>query len=349
VGLKPVRRPDPLTVSGLGPWLASAVAASRVDVVASKRLAGGAVQENWQLDIVVADGPRQGAHSWLLRTDAAARIPVSLDRGTEYDVLALAHQRGIAVAEPIARSATADLLGAPFLVQQLLPGSAQPHVLLRDKALVTYADSLAVALAEQLARIHAIRPGSDVTVKLPLPAAIGPARNEVARLRKALDNAGEPRPALEYILCWLHDTAPPAGDIVLVHGDFRTGNYLVDGGRLAGVLDWEFAHWGDRHEDLGWFTARCWRFGRDADEAGGIAKLGVFLDAYNAAAGTQITPESLVYWQIMAAAKWATIAVLQGDRYRRHGEERLELALTGLMAPEMEFDALTAIKALGQT
>ena len=39
-----------------------------------------------------------------------------------------------------------------------------------------------------------------------------------------------------------------------------------------------------------------------------------------------IAPQAIAYWQIMAAAKWATIAVLQGDRFRKGGEERLELA-----------------------
>ena len=60
-------------------------------------------------------------------------------------------------------------------------------------------------------------------------------------------------------------------DITLIHRDYRTGNYLVDEGRLAGVLDWEFAGWGDPREDIGWFTARCWRFGGVEREAGGIA------------------------------------------------------------------------------
>ena len=48
---------------------------------------------------------------------------------------------------------------------------------------------------------------------------------------------------------------------VLCHGDFRTGNYLVEEGRFVALLDWEFAGWGDPDEDLGWFCSRCWRFG----------------------------------------------------------------------------------------
>ena len=39
---------------------------------------------------------------------------------------------------------------------------------------------------------------------------------------------------------------------VIVHGDFGPQNVLVDGHRIAAVLDWEFAHVGQSIEDLAW-------------------------------------------------------------------------------------------------
>ena len=343
---KSAARVDLAAAPGLAGWLAGAIGASSVRIVGASRLAGGAVQDNWRLGVEVADGVRKGSHVWVLRTDAAARLSLSLDRATEYEVICAAYANGVRCAEPIAQCAAADVIGAPFFVQGWLEGSSQARQLVRDPALPGYGRQLAGELAVELGRIHAITPDR---VSLPLQTAPteAPARHEVARLRKALDNAGEPRPALEYVLVWLDGNAPAATEIVLLHGDFRTGNYMVEDGRLKGVLDWEFAHWGDRHEDIGWLTARCWRFGRDDLAAGGIAGLEPFLAAYAAASGCSIDPRPVAYWQIMAAAKWATIAVLQGDRYRKGGEERLELALTGLMAAEMEHDALAGIKALG--
>ena len=65
---------------------------------------------------------------------------------------------------------------------------------------------------------------------------------------------------LEWTLRWLEKHAPSTGETVLCHRDFRTGNYMVNDGKLTGVLDWEFAGWGDPHEDVAWFCARCWRF-----------------------------------------------------------------------------------------
>lgn len=327
----------------LATWLASAVSASRVDIRAAARLSGGAVQENWRIDVTVADGPYVGERTWVLRTDAVARIAVSLDRAAEFKVLEAAHAAGVKVARPVARCADANVIGAPFLVQEFIPGIAQARRLVRDPELPRYGEALTAELGAELARIHAMTPETAPALGiLPLPMR-PPARAAVELLRKALDGAGEPRPALELILVWLDTNAPERRPLALVHGDYRTGNYLVDAGRLAAVLDWEFAHWGDPHEDIGWLIARCWRFGGDEREAGGIGSRRAFYDGYNAVAAEPLDETVIGYWEVMAAAKWAAIAVLQGDRFRTGGETSIELALTGLMPAEMELDALDLI------
>lgn len=333
--------------TALSAAIAHSIGADAVAITSATTLAGGAVQENWRIDATVTGGPRAGAHTWVVRTDASARIPLSLDRETEAKVLAAAHTAGVKVAEPIATAGADGALGKPYVVQKWIEGSAQARRIVRDPALPGQGPALARDLAAELARIHAIGPPRPDLAALPL-AILTPARAEVARLRAALSKAGEPRPSLEYILYWLDQHAPPARPLVLVHGDYRTGNYMVRDGRLTGILDWEFAHWGDPDEDIGWLTARCWRFGNDSLETGGIAPLGVFLEAYAAASGRRVHADAVRYWQIMAAAKWAVIAVLQGDRFRLGGEARLELALTGLMPAEMEHDALSDILAWGR-
>lgn len=216
---------------------------------------------------------------------------------------------------------------------------------MRDPDLAQFGDSLARELGAELARIHAIRPARDVLPFLPVPIG-NPSRHAVADMRKALDGASEPRPALEYILGWLDRNAPEPKALVLAHGDFRTGNYMVDGGRLTAILDWEFCHWGDPREDIGWFIARCWRFGNDDKVAGGIARFASLLEGYNAGTADKVTAPEVQYFEVLAAAKWATIALVQGDRFVRGGERSIELALTGLMPPEMEFDAIEIIDKL---
>ncbi|MEZ5849775.1 MAG: phosphotransferase family protein [Hyphomicrobiaceae bacterium] len=333
---------DPAGIGRLTPWLAPTIGAQDVTVVTAELLAGGAVQENWRIDVDVTGGPHQGAHAWVLRTDAAARLDMSLDRVAEFRCIEAAHAAGVTVAAPIAACADAGVLGAPFSIQALVTGNAQARRIVRDPNLSEYGEALAHALGGELARIHAIRPADGVLPFLPIPM-YNPNRLLVAALRRGLDGASEARPALEYILSWLDAHAPEPRAIGLVHGDFRTGNYMVDGGRLTAILDWEFCHWGDPREDIGWFIARCWRFGNDAKVAGGIARFAALLDGYNAVAREPVTAGEVQYFEALAAAKWATISLLQGDRFVKGGERSLELALTGLMPPEMEVDALDVI------
>jgi aminoglycoside phosphotransferase (APT) family kinase protein len=336
---------DPGRLDTLEAWLRGALDARAVRLSGLTLLTGGAIQENWKMSASVDGGPTAGSHIWVLRTDPKSRLPLSLDRAGEFSVLKVAHAAGVTVPAPIVRCADASVLGTPFLIQNFVAGTTQARKLVRDPFIAHYGEALAERLGAELATLHRVHPPRDDLAFLPIPL-LPPARAEVTKLRAALDGATEARPALEYVLVWLDAHAPATPQMSLIHGDFRTGNYAVDGGRLAGILDWEFAHWGDRHEDIGWFTARCWRYGSDANEAGGIAGHEPFYRGYNRAAEHPVDHEAVTYWQIMAAAKWATIAVLQGDRYRKGGESSLELALTGLMAPEMELDALDGIAAL---
>ena len=270
---------------------------------------------------------------------------MSLDRASEFAVLQAAWAAGVAVAEPIARCADKDVIGAPFLVQKFVAGTAHARSITRDPDLAEWGSELAGELAGMLARIHSVNPGNSDLPVLPVPIG-GAAQQEIAKCREALDGASEARPGLEYVFCWLERHAPQnPGQLVLVHGDYRTGNYLVQNGRLGAILDWEFAHWGDADEDIGWFCAQCWRFGNNDLEAGGIAPRDAFVSAYEAAAGRRLNAQRIRYWEIMAAAKWATIALLQGDRFRKGGEVSVELALTGLMVSELELEALDGIEA----
>src|SRR5690606_37216759 len=109
---------------------------------------------------------------------------------------------------------------------------------------VSDADSPVITrqLGQELARLHAVRPPHPLLGVLPLPhGAVAQAR--VHGYRQALSHIPEPHPVLEYALNWLEDNPPAPAGVVLCHGDFRTGNYMVQGTRVTGVLDWEFAAW----------------------------------------------------------------------------------------------------------
>ncbi|MDH5265656.1 MAG: phosphotransferase, partial [Betaproteobacteria bacterium] len=141
-------------------------------------------------------------------------------------------------------------------------------------------------------------------------------------------------------LAWCARNAPAPLPPCLLHRDYRTGNYLVHDGRLAAILDWEFAAWGDAREDLGWMLARCWRFARPDREAGGTGSADDFLAGYAEAGGRATTREETRYWQVMAHLRWAVIALQQAERHRSGSQPSLELALTAHIVPELEQEIL---------
>jgi aminoglycoside phosphotransferase (APT) family kinase protein len=52
----------------------------------------------------------------------------------------------------------------------------------------------------------------------------------------------------------LRSSAPAPLAPALVHGDFRLGNRLAEGERIAAVVDWEIWSVGDPRVDVGWFV-----------------------------------------------------------------------------------------------
>ena len=53
-----------------------------------------------------------------------------------------------------------------------------------------------------------------------------------------------------------------------------------------------------------------------------------------------MTPEALVYWQVMAHIRWAIIALQQAQRHLSGVERSLELALTGRIVAELEHEII---------
>ena len=332
MGLTPAEARDRLQAF-LAEWAGGPVAVTRFE-----KLGGGAIQENWLLDVAIGEGERKGRHELVLRRDAPSAVAASHGRAREFQILKVAHEAGVTVPAPILVCEDAGVLGGPFFVMQRLMGEAAGHRLTKrpvDEALVR-------SLGRELAKIHSLTPDTPsgrMLAFLPKPkGAVATAR--IAQYRQWLDALGDPRPALEWALRRLELSAPGKTEVVLCHRDFRTGNYMADGGVLTGILDWEFAGWGEREEDIGWFCARCWRFAARDREAGGIASRRPFYDAYAESSGHAIDAARVAWWETMAHVRWAVIACQQAARYLKQGEQSLELALTAHVVPELELEAL---------
>jgi aminoglycoside phosphotransferase (APT) family kinase protein len=315
-------------------WLRGATGAADLDIGAMALLSGGAIQQNWALDVKRAGRDE----AWVLRTDNAATLAVSLPRSAEFALLKAAFGAGVTVPEPLSLCEDTAILGAPFFIMRRVQGIAAGHRVVKSETLCGGRDEAVRALGRELARIHRITPPRVDLAFLGAPpddACLA----FVAEQRAALDRQALPRPILEWGLRHLERYAPPPLPPVLNHNDFRTGNLMLAEAGVTAVLDWEFAAWGEPHADLGWFCAKCWRFG-SAHEAGGIGGREAFYAGYAAEAGHAVDAARVTWWELAAHIRWAVIAIDQAARHLSGRETSLELALTGHIVPELEWEIL---------
>ncbi len=335
----PLDLADEGTRDALAAWLAAAAGADGARIEDSAPLTGGAIHQHWRIDVAFEGGPLAGDPvALVLRAEGDATLEESLSVAEEFAIARAAFEGGVAVPEPLWQCDD-SVIGRAFSIWRFVEGVAAGHLLVRDETLGGPRPALLARLGEELARIQTLTPGHPGIEWLPVPEP-SPALAAVATYRAALDAHPRPRPALEWGLRWLEREAPDTERLVLVHSDYRTGNFIVGEDGLRGVLDWEFARWGDPLEDPAWLSARAWRFNRYDRRAGGLGDLADFERGY----GRELPPRALHYWEVMAHVRWAVIAIHQGERHSSGRQPSLELALTGRIVDEVELEVLTLIE-----
>ena len=300
--------------------------------VALEHVPGGASRETWLLSA--------GERRWVLRRDppgAESYVPLAV----EVEVIGAAAHEGAPVPRVLAFEPEGGRFeSAGFLMAHVEGTSVGPRVLRRDE-LGDARERLSDQLAEALARVHSVDPEA-----LPsLARSEGDTALAACEFwERALDEIGEPLPAVEAGLRWLRLHPPPPPERpALVHGDFRLGNFIVDETGLAAVIDWELCHAGDPAEDVGWLCIRSWRFGNDALPVAGVGRLDEFLDAYEAAGGVRPDPERLRWWEILGNVKWAVICARQAHDHLTGRRPSAELASLGRRICEPEWDLLELV------
>jgi aminoglycoside phosphotransferase (APT) family kinase protein len=309
-------------------------------------LAGGASQETWQLDLSISAEETRGEYRLVLRRQLGGKIYAdALDLPREFRVMQIAYASKVPVPYP--QAFIPDLLNRPAALLHRKEGETIGRRIVREPRLEQARSRLPAQMGATLARIHRIAP-EKYALRLFLPhppVEYSPARWLVRQVEKNLDDIGEPHPALELGLRWLHrNEPPPPKNLCLLHGDYRIGNVIVNEAGLVSVLDWEFAHIGDPYEDLAWSQVRDWSFGNDNLRFGGIAPPDEFFAAYEQEAGTRVEGERVHYWEVMGNVRWAVGMLNQAQRHLRGEESNLEFASLGRRCAEVELEVLRLIQ-----
>ncbi len=312
----------------LGPYLGD-----DLEIEDLRVLTGGASRSTWAFTARTA----QEARRLILRTGPPDDVHAGME--TEARALRLAAAEGAPVPHVLVADNSPAALGFPFLVCDEIAGETIPRRILRaldGPGNEAARGSLVEQCAQALAAIHRAD-ASDAGLHQ---------HDQLALWRQQLDAIGDTTATFEWTFRWLAAHRPTPSAPVMVHGDFRMGNLIVSGSRLAAVLDWELVHIGERYEDLAWFCIRAWRFGAAPSRgAGGLAGIETFLSAYEAASGTTVDRVGLRWWLIRATLCWGIICRHQAQRHLSGQNRSVELAAIGRRVCETEWDLLDLLEA----
>lgn len=289
------------------------------------QIPGGASRQTYLVHLL-----RNGqAISVVVRRDPPSSL-IDTERAHEYKTYAAVFNSGVMpVPEPIVLEEAPGDLAHPFSISAFIAaGKASPAGL--DEAAM---EPVKAALAQRkwsLLGDLAKLPPDQLGVNSFMSTPAHPAAHELNYWRGVIEaDALHPQPIAAAALRWLEKHLPaPSGQLALVHGDFRTGNYLyTDSGEITAVLDWEMAHIGDPLEDLAWSLDPLWS--PDLHLAGRLVPRAAAISIWEQASGITVDPETFRWWQIFASVKALAIWLSSAHDYTTGTTKEPILAFAG--------------------
>jgi aminoglycoside phosphotransferase (APT) family kinase protein len=218
-------------------------------VTRAARLYGGGSRQTHLVDVETTAGERL-ALVLKLETGSGAHAGTSFSIAREYEVYAALASTSVPLPRVFGLSCDGDAL-----LLERLPGTSDLRKVPTEERRRVAADFM-----RAMAALHSL----DIT-RLCLPGFARPvspqehARLDLARWRELMrTRTPDDEPLIRYAFTWLDAHAPQhVQRTCLVQGDTGPGNFMAEGGRLTGIIDWEFSHIGDPMTDLGWLRLRC--------------------------------------------------------------------------------------------
>jgi aminoglycoside phosphotransferase (APT) family kinase protein len=256
-------------------------------------------------------------HEFVLRRPPLHSVlPTAHDMGREHRIIHALGRTPVPVPEAIAFCPDPDVIGAPFYVMSYVAG-----IVLNDTETVE-------ATLDDAARAHAGESLVDALVELHDVDVDAVGLGDLARrdelIRRQLKRwhaqfeASKTRdlPAIDRVHGLLAARIPEQTESMIVHGDFRLGNCVIDEhGEIRAVLDWEICTLGDPRADVGYVLA-TWAEPGDplrADDhnpslAPGFTNRAALLDRYAARSGRDVS--QIPYF--VAFSYWRLACILEG-------------------------------------
>ena len=188
------------------------------------------------------------------RTLSQEKSVMAIPKILEAKIQKVVKKNGAPVPAIIFEFSEGEEIGEGY-VMEAIPGETIPRKILRDKKFASAREKLPFEIGKSLAKIH--------QTKLDDLKALDQVTfsDSLGKLFQVYLSFNQPQPVFDLAFKWLEAQKLKEYGDVLVHGDFRFGNFIISEENLESIIDWELAHIGNPMEDLGWLCVRSWRFG----------------------------------------------------------------------------------------
>ncbi len=294
----------------LAEYLATRLApASDLRVSGLVRIHGGASRETYRFDASWDENGETKRRGLILRRDPPSSL-IETDRRLEFEAFRAFHGSSVPVPEALYFELDSRWLERPFFVMEEIAGCQASPLALAAPPYAEHRDRI----GEQKWRILGAIARTDVDrldlarlLERPSPGDCW--RRELDHWEQVIDQDElSPQPIVRAAIRKLRRRPPPpARRISIVHGDYRTGNFLYDeSGTVRAILDWELCHLGDPLEDLAWALTPLWGW-PDPSRPGKLIERDRALLLWQGASGVEIDPAALAWWETFACVKGLAI------------------------------------------
>ena len=271
------------------------------------------------------------------RTLSQEKSVMAIPKILEAKIQKIVKKNGAPVPAIIFEFSEGEEIGEGY-VMEAIPGETIPRKILRDDKFAIAREKLPFEIGKSLAKIHQTQL-DDLKALDQVSFS-----DSLEKLFKVYLSFNQPQPVFDLAFKWLESQELTDYGDVLVHGDFRFGNFIISEENLESIIDWELAHIGNPMEDLGWLCVRSWRFGNVEKRVGGLGDIKDLIAGYEFNSDIKIDESQLDIWQLYGSLRWGVICMMQTFAHLSGMVNSVEKAAIGRRVSETEFDLMNMIK-----
>ena len=271
------------------------------------------------------------------RTLSQEKSVMAIPKILEAKIQKVVKKNGAPVPAIIFEFSEGEEIGEGY-VMEAISGETIPRKILRDEKFATARGKLPFEIGKSLAKIHQTQL-DDLKALDQVTFA-----DSLEKLFQVYLSFNQSQPVFDLAFKWLEAQELTDYGNVLVHGDFRFGNFIISEENLESIIDWELAHIGNPMEALGWLCVRAWSFGNVEKRVGGLGDIKDLIAGYESNSDIKIDESQLDIWQLYGSLRWGIICMMQTFAHLSGMVNSVEKAAIGRRVSETEFDLMNMIK-----